>query len=89
MKGLGSGDNGELTFLDMLSVISFYVGLQNLELNIGQKDLDNQTQELDRRLKEVVDDIHKHLQAQDLKIDSIIEVLNYDENQEVGRRDQG
>ena len=54
MKGLGSGDNGELTFLDMLSVISFYVGLQNLELNIGQKDLDNQTQELDRRLKEVV-----------------------------------
>ena len=65
MRGLGSGDNGEFTFLDMISIISFCVGLQNLEYNIAQEDLDNQTQELDRRLKEVVDDIHEHLQKQD------------------------
>ena len=65
MRGLGSGDNGEFTFLDMISIISFCVGLQNLEYNIAQEDLDNQTQELDRRLREVVDDIHEHLQKQD------------------------
>ena len=80
MNTLGSGDNGQFTFLDILNIISFWVGLQNLELNIGQQDLDNQTQELDRRLREVVDDIHKHLQDQDLKIDSIIEVLNNEKN---------
>lgn len=77
MMNLGSGPNGEFTFLDMISIISFCVGLQNLELNIAQEDLDNQTQELDSRLHSVVDDIHKHLQEQDRKIDIILsEVRN-------------
>lgn len=80
MSGYGSGDNGQFTFLDILNIISFWVGLQNLELNIGQQDLDNQTQELDKRLKAVVDDIHQHLKDQDVKIDKIIEVLNYEKN---------
>lgn len=76
MSGIGSGDNGELTFLDMLSILSFCVGLQNLDLNIEQQDLDNQTQELDSRLRTVVDDIHRHLQEQDAKLDVLLsEVL--------------
>lgn len=73
---IGSGDNGEITFLDAIAIISFCVGLQNLDLNIAQEDLDNQTQELDARLHAVVDDIHGHLQAQDAKIDRILEVLD-------------
>jgi hypothetical protein len=72
---IGSGDCGELTFLDSLAIIGFCVGLQNLDLNLAQEDLDNQTQELDARLKAVVDDIHRHLQAQDAKIDMILEAL--------------
>ena len=62
--------------LDSIAVISFLVGLQNLDLNIAQEDLDNQTQELDRRLRTVVDNIHSHLQEQDRKIDLILERLN-------------
>ena len=62
--------------LDSIAVISFLVGLQNLELNITEQDITNQTQGLDRRLKLVVDDIHKHLQEQDAKIDLILERLN-------------
>ena len=77
---IGSGENGELTAIDIISVISFCVGLQNLDLNIAQEDLDNQTQELDRRLRSVVDDIHKHLQEQDEKIDKILEAINNDKN---------
>ena len=75
MNGLGSGVNGEFTFLDIISIISFCVGLQNLDLNIAQEDLDNQTQELDRKLHEVIDDIHQHLQMQDEKIDTILKEL--------------
>ena len=75
MRGLGSGDNGEFTFLDLVSIISFCVGLQNLDLNIAQEDLDNQTQELDRKLRENVNDIHEHLQIQDEKLDMILEEL--------------
>ena len=71
MSGLGSGNNGEFTFLDMISIISFCVGLQNLDINLAQEDLDNQTQELDRRLKVVVDDIHEHLQKQDILLEEL------------------
>ena len=77
-------NNKELTFIDILSIISFCVGLENLELNIAQEDLDNQTQELDARLRAVVDDIHKHLQAQDEKIDKILEVVSNDKDKGSG-----
>lgn len=77
-------NNKELTFIDILSIISFCVGLENLELNIAQEDLDNQTQELDARLHAVVDDIHKHLQAQDEKIDKILEVVSNDKDKGSG-----
>lgn len=84
MSGLGSGDNGEFTFLDTISIISFCIGLKNLDLNIAQEDLDNQTQELDVRLHKAVNDIHKHLQEQDAKINKILEVINHDKNKESG-----
>ena len=72
---LGSGDNGEFTFLDTLAIVSFCVGLQNLDLNISAADLDSQTQELDRRLKSVIDDIHNHLSVQDSKLNIILNKL--------------
>jgi hypothetical protein len=83
MRGLGSGADGEWTFLDILNIISFCVGLQNLDLNISQENLDNQTQELDAKLREVVDNIHQHLTLQDQKINKILEVIGNDKNQEV------
>lgn len=82
MNGLGSGSNGEWTFLDVISLISFCVGLQNLDLNISQENLDNQTQELDTRLRNVVDDIHNHLTAQDEKIDKILGAI-YDSRRDL------
>lgn len=83
MMGLGSGSNGEWTFLDIISLISFCVGLQNLDLNISQENLDNQTQELDASLRKVVDEIHRHLTIQDEKIDKIWEEINHDKNKEI------
>ena len=73
MRGLGSGSDGEWTFIDILSLIGFCVGLQNLDLNISQENLDNQTQELDAKLHNVVNDIHQHLALQDEKINRILE----------------
>jgi len=83
MKSIGSGDNGELTFLDIISIISFCVGLQNLDLNITEQDITNQTQELDARLRDVVDDIHNHLSVQDTKLNVILnrlEAMSNDQN---------
>ena len=78
MRGFGSGADGEWTFLDILTLMGFCIGLQNLDLNITQDNLDTQTQELDRRLRGVVDDIHRHLAVQDEKIDLIMEAIRND-----------
>lgn len=75
----GSGENGELTFLDFIQLVSFVVGLENLELNITQEDMDKQTADLDANVNEQIQnalsDIHSHLRTQDVKIDEILRRL--------------
>ena len=69
IKGLGSGDDGEFTFLDIISLTSFLIGIMNLEENLTQGDLQDKTQL-------ILDEIHSHLQEQDDKIDEILRRLN-------------
>lgn len=66
---LGSGANGEFTFIDIISLISFYVGLENYASNISQEDVQQVAEG-------ILNEIHNHLQEQDQKIDKILEVLN-------------
>ena len=77
---IGSGTNGELTWLDLLNVLSFYIGLKNLDLNIDQNDMDNQTREIGKRASELVNnaiaEIHQHLEKQDQKISLILKKLS-------------
>lgn len=78
-------DEGQLNFIDLLSVLSFYIGLLNLDMNITQNDMEMQTADIDKRvnqhLHEVLDEIHEHLQQQDIKLADIqrqLEVLKND-----------
>ena len=68
-------ENGQLDFIDFLSVLSFFIGALNLEMNITQNDIAAQTAEIDERvndrLREVLDEIHSHLQEQDVKLSDI------------------
>ena len=74
---MGSGENGAWTFLDLITLISFVIGLQNLELNITQNDLQSQTQDInetaDKLVKDAIEEIHRHLQEQDRKIEILLE----------------
>lgn len=76
MKGFGSGEYGEFTFMDYLAIASFFIGLENLELNITQEDMDKQTAELDAnvniKINEALSGIHKHLKEQDEKINELL-----------------
>lgn len=76
---LGSGERGEFTFLDCVSIISFLVGLENLGMNITQEDMDKQTADLDAKVNEKIQDaiaeIHAHLELQDYNIKRIMEAL--------------
>ena len=82
-------DSNQIDLLDTISILSFLIGLENLNYNITQSDLDSQTQELDRRLKNVIDDIHRHLKDQDMKIDQILKEIRNDKDQRAGGSDEG
>ena len=75
MKCLGTGDNGEFTFMDIISIVSFCVGLQNLDMNISQEDMQRTAEHLDRILRENILDIHEHLSVQDAKLNLIMSRL--------------
>lgn len=64
----GSAPNGEMTFLDIISLMSFMVGIQNLDMNITQEDVQNTADQILR-------EIHSHLEEQDEKINQILEML--------------
>ena len=83
LRGLGSGDNGEFTFLDCISLMGFIVGLQNLDLNITQEDFQDASRRIDARLEDVLSQIHEHLEAQDAKINRILEVLKNDRRRDL------
>ena len=65
--------NEQLSFIDLLSIMSFCIGLMNLEINITQEDVDNQTQT-------ILNELHGHLEIQDKKLDNIIQRLEELEN---------
>lgn len=75
MSGLGSGDNGELTFIDWIALISFWVALQNLDLNFTQEDKQDLENDLTEKSRQLLDEIHGHLTAQDEKLNEILELL--------------
>jgi len=86
---LGSGDNGEFTFLDTISLISFMVGIMNLDENLTQGDKQELMEELSRKADLLLSEIHTHLEEQDAKIDKILRRLNHEENREDDRPYQG
>ena len=75
MKCGGSGNNGEYTFLDILSILSFFLAIQNYDLNVDQNYMQDVQQKFNTQISTAVDEIHKHLQMQDDKIDEILSIL--------------
>ena len=68
-------DNRQLSFLDLLNVLSFLIGLENLEENITQGDKQDLQHDLTVTAEKLLTEIHAHLEAQDKKIDKILNRL--------------
>ena len=77
-KGLGSGENGEFTFLDMLNILSFLIGTMNLNENLTQGDKQDLLEEFSTKADILLKEIHSHLEKQDNKLDKILEDLSND-----------
>lgn len=61
-------NNEQLSFLDILSVISFIVGLANYSENVSQGAMQEAVQS-------AVEEIHTHLEEQDEKLNWILSLL--------------
>lgn len=73
-------DSNQIDLLDVLSVLSFLIGLENLGMNISQEDMQKATEQLDESLRQNVREIHSHLEMQDNKIDEILRRLSHEED---------
>ena len=67
-------DRQQFIIMDVLNIISFYIGLKNLDLNFTQDTAG-------KMLNIAVNDIHAHLKEQDEKLALIMKELGveYDE----------
>ena len=71
-------DPNQLDFLDLVALLSFFVGVENLDLNVTQEDAQRLEHELSNKASLILTEIHEHLEQQDKKIEQILEVLKND-----------
>ena len=67
-------NNSGIEFLDILNILSFIIGIKNLNENLSQGKVAD-------LLSAAVDDIHKHLAEQDRKIELILDILGGNNNE--------
>ena len=65
MLRLGSGDSGEFTFLDTITLVSFFIGILNLDENMTQGDKQDLQEDLSQKADLLLSEIHGHLEEQD------------------------
>ena len=65
----------EWSFLDLITLLSFGIGLQNLDLNVTQEDAQKLEQELNKNVQLLLTELHGHLEEQDRKLDMILKQL--------------
>lgn len=68
-------ENAQFTIMDVLNILSFIIGIKNLNENLSQ----NTAGDL---LSAAVNEIHDHLSEQDRKLNIIMEKLGVDYNDE-------
>ena len=66
-------ENSKLDFIDLLSIASFVIALQNLDLNVTQEDAQNLQRELSEKTDLLLQEIHGHLEQQDKLLREIAE----------------
>lgn len=70
-----------LSWIDALAVASFLIGAENLSENVGQSAMAD-------AIQGAVDDIHRHLQEQDRRLEHIERMLEIAENPKNDQADQ-
>lgn len=75
MNKIGSGNSGELTFIDVISLMSFMIGILNLDENMTQSDKSDLQADLADKADRLLAEIHGHLESQDKQLTEILSKL--------------
>ena len=67
--------NQQLSALDILNILSFFIGVLNLEENLTQSDKQDLMKAFDEKGNTLLRKINEHLETQDAKIDMILKRL--------------
>ena len=63
----------QLSVVDILSIMSFVIGLMNFEENLTQSDKQDLVDQFNDKAEYLLKEIHDHLEQQDQKIDWILQ----------------
>lgn len=67
--------NQQFSYLDLINIMSFVIGIMNLDENLTQGDKQDLMDDFDKKADTLLQEIQGHLKSQDKKIDSIIQKL--------------
>lgn len=73
-------ERSQLSFVDVLSIASFFIGLANLDENLTQGDKQDIQHDLADKADSLLKEIHAHLESQDKKLDEILKRMEAAEN---------
>ena len=69
-------DDVQFGFLDIITLLGFVISVENLNQNLSQNDKQDLQNDLSEKSERILDEIHRHLQDQDEKLNRIMEILN-------------
>ena len=67
--------NDNLDFLDIITLLSFVISVENLEQNLSQNDKQDLQNDLSEKADRILTEIHTHLEKQDKLLTEILNKL--------------
>ena len=67
--------NGNLEYLDLITIASFVISLINLDENLSQSDKADLQEDLSQKADLLLQEIHRHLEKQDALLQEILKEI--------------
>lgn len=68
-------DDLQTQYINLINLLSFYIGLVNLKENLTQNDKQELENVFSQKMSGFINQVETHLAAQDQKMDQILEIL--------------
>jgi hypothetical protein len=70
----------QFTKMDLLNILSFIIGVLNYGENLTQGDKQDLMSKFDKQTKQILTELHEHLENQDKQLKEVLERLEVTKN---------